>query len=402
MRFNSTSIFKSSFFRKSFFTNPKYIAIIWIILAGVSGIKQYLRGVGGYNNYLIFKNVFYHTRNQVNLYNAYPSEYFDHNHYGPIFSLVIAPFAVLPDYLGLVFWNIANAVALVFAITELPLQKSQINVVLWICAHELLTALLGMQFNPMMTSIILLSYVYIEKEKDFWSAMLIVLGIFIKLYGVVGLAFFFFSKHKVKFVASLFFWSIVFFTMPMVISSPTFIVQSYQDWFARLVLKNSVNANLISRQDICLMGMVRRIFNNPNISNIPFLMGGIVLFGSQYLRISQYKHQAFRLMLLASVLIFAVIFSSGSESPTYIIAFVGIAIWFVIQPKPVSKWNLFLFIFAIILTSFSPSDLFPKFVRETYINKYALKALPCVIIWFVIVYEMCTKNFEKYRSISNQ
>ena len=393
----TTSI--NTFFGKSFFTNPKYIACIWIILAAISGLKQYLRGISGYNNYLIFKNVFYHTYNQLNLYESYPTEYLDHNHYGPLFSLIIAPFAILPDYLGLIFWNIANAVALAFAISQLPLQKSQINAILWICAHELLTALLSVQFNPMMTSIILLSFVYIEKEKDFWSAMFIVLGIFIKIYGIVGLAFFFFSKHKTKFIASLFFWSIVFFSLPMIISSPTFIVQSYQDWFERLALKNADNANLNSRQDICLMGMVRRIFNNPQISNIPILISGLVLFGLQYLRISQYKQQAFRLMLLASVLIFTVIFSTGSESPTYIIAFVGVGIWIVIQPKPITILYIILFIFAVILTSLSPSDLFPKFIRENYINKYALKALPCILIWFAIVYEMCTKKFQIYRSI---
>jgi hypothetical protein len=65
-------------------------------------------------------------------------------------------------------------------------------------------------------------------------------------------------------------------------------------------------------------------------------------------------------MLLASVLIFTVIFSSGSESPTYIIAFAGVSIWFMIQEFPGSKGILFLFVFAFLLTSMSPSDLFPK------------------------------------------
>lgn len=391
-----------TFFNQSFFKNPKYIAALWILIALISSLKQYLRGASSYNNYLIFKNVYYHTRNQLNLYSIYPTEYFDHNHYGPVFSLVIAPFALLPDYLGLPFWNITNAIVLIFAVSQLPIKQLQFNAILWICAHELLTTLLGVQFNPMMTSIILLSFVYIEKEKDFWSAMFIILGIFIKLYGVVGLAFFLFSKHKLKFIASLFFWTGIFFILPMAISTPSFILQSYYDWFFRLMVKNSENVSLTSRQDMCLMGMVRRIFNNPAISNLPFLLGGLTLFGLQYLRISEYKQVVFRLMLLASVLIFTVIFSTGSESPTYIIAFVGVAIWFVIQPNPVLKWKIFLFVFALLLTSFSPSDLFPKFIRENYINKYALKALPCVIIWLVIIYEMLTSKFKSYQAIVTQ
>ena len=88
-----------------------------------------------------------------------------------------------------------NALVLVYAISQINLESFKVNLILWICAHEFLTAILGQQFNPIMTSIIILSYVLIEKEKDFWAACLIILGTFIKLYGIVGLAFFFFSKR---------------------------------------------------------------------------------------------------------------------------------------------------------------------------------------------------------------
>jgi hypothetical protein len=149
------------------------------------------------------------------------------------------------------------------------------------------------------------------------------------------------------------------------------------------------------------MGMVRRFFQDSTIPNLPFLIGGVFLFGLQYLRINEYKEQAYRLMLLASVLIFTVIFSSGSESPTYIIAFVGVAIWFVIQPKPISNFYIGLLIFALILTSLSPSDLIPKYLKDNYIRPYALKALPCVLIWLAVVYEMLKNKFKNYHSITH-
>ncbi len=390
----------TNFFKLPFFSNRNYIIAIWFIITLGSVLKQL--AIGKYNNYKIFRQVYYHLLDKLPLYNEYPAEYFDHNHYGPIFSFVIAPFAILPDCLGLPLWGLFNAGVLIFAITKLPLRGQQINAILWICLHEFLTTLLGVQFNPLMTAIILLSFVYIEEEKDFWSAMFIVLGTFVKLYGIVGLAFFFFSKNKMKFIGSLVFWSIVFFAAPMLLSSPEYIIQTYKEWGARLVEKNNENIGLDSYQDICLMGMVRRVFQNPSISNIPFLLGGITLFATHYIRIKEFKNQAYRLLLLASVLIFTVIFSSGSESPTYIIAFLGVAIWFVVQPKPVSNFTLGLFIFALILTSLSPSDLIPKFLKDNYIRPYALKALPCVFIWFTIVYEMLVKNFSNYHSKNNE
>ena len=377
------------FLRLSFFTNKKYITIIWFVLAIASSLKQYLSGNPyKYNNYLIYKNVFFHTIHKISLYATYPNEYFDHNHYGAIFSLIIAPFALMPDWLGMTLWSVFNTAILIYAINKLPLKYSQINLILWICAHEFLTTILSFQFNPIMTGIIILSFGFIKNKKDFWAAMLIMAGTFVKLYGIVGLAFFFFSKDKLKFIISLLFWAMVFFILPMLISSPDYILHTYIEWFQRLVVKNSENSSLDSMQDISFMGMFRRILHNPYLSNLPFLLFGIALFGSTYLKISFYKNDKFRLLLLASVLIFTVIFSSGSESPTYIIAFLGVAIWFVIQETPKSITTIFLFIFAMVLTSFSPSDLIPKFLREDYIRPYALKALPCVLIWFKIVYEM--------------
>ena len=377
--------------------NKKIILAIWILLATISAIKQYL--IGNNNNYLIFKNVFYHTLEQKSLYATYPNLYFDHNHYGPVFSLFIAPFAILPDGIGMVLWCIFNAIVLVYAISQINLESSKINLILWICLHEFLTTSLGQQFNPIMTSIIILSYVLIEKEKDFWSACLIILGTFIKLYGIVGLAFFFFSKNKMKFIGSLAFWSIVFFVLPMAISSPEFIINSYSEWFGRLVEKNNENGSFDSMQDISIMGLFKKILNMPNLSNLLFLIPGIVLFGLPYLRFNMFSNKKFQLLLLSSVLIFTVIFSSGSESPTYIIAFAGVAIWFIIQEEK-TKWTWFLFIFALLLTSFSPSDLFPKYIKETYIKPYSLKALPCVLIWFQITYELITTQFSKQHLIT--
>jgi hypothetical protein len=72
-----------------------------------------------------------------------------------------------------------------------------------------------------------------------------------------------------------------------------------------------------------------------------------------------------------------------------------VAIWFVTQKRPLQTWQIVLFVFAMALTSFSPSDLFPKFIRNEFIKPYSLKALPCVLIWFVISYQLLTRDFRK-------
>lgn len=374
------------------FNNRLFILSVFIILPAITTYRQYHTGTS-HNNYLIFIYTFFHAEEHLNLFSRYP-QYGDMNHYGPFFSMLIAPFAILPEFIGMFFWELANTLFLYYAIQTLPLKNLKINAVYWIVAHELLTALFACQINPSITAIIILSYTLIDRKQNFWAAFLIMLGTFIKLYGIVGLAFFFFVKEKPKFIAYCIFWSIIFFLTPMIFFGHEYIISQYKEWYISLSAKQIENATLDSWQDISLMGIVRRVTANPNLSNLPFLIPGIILFCLPYLRIKQYQSQSFRLMYLASTLIFTVIFSNSSESPTYIIAFAGVAIWFVLQEKPISQTAIALFIFAILLTTLAPSDLYPKYIRVNYIMHYSLKALPCVLIWIYISYQLLFKDFS--------
>jgi hypothetical protein len=374
------------------FSNQLFITFLWFGLSFFAALKMALGH--SVNNYLIYKYTFINLLHQHNLYLPQPAFYFDSNHYGPLFAIIISPFTILPDAFAAILWTIVNAFILYKAVLMLPLKTSYKYFILLICAHELMTAAYSVQFNPIMAAIIILSFVFIRNGKDFWAALLIIAGTYIKLYGIVGLAFFFFSDQKIKLILSLLFWSVILFVLPMLISSPAFVVQCYKDWYLSLSDKNIHNA-FSDMQDISVMGMIRRIFNNPNLSNLPIILPGMLLFALSYLRIKSFKNVNYQLLILASTLLFTVIFSTGSESPTYIIAFMGVAIWYMNLNRPVNSFEIFLLIFALVITSLSPSDLFPKFINRTYIKPYALKALPCFVIWLKIIYETLTRDFNQ-------
>lgn len=95
-----------------------------------------------------------------------------------------------------------------------------------------------------------------------------------------------------------------------------------------------------------------------------------------------------------------VLFSTGSESSSYIIALAGVSIWYATAPWRRSGWDLALLIFAFVLTSLSPSDLFPRWLRQTYVLPYALKALPCILIWLKLVWEMSTREYGEKKAVS--
>lgn len=370
--------------------------LLWFVLAILAAIAEISRGHAAINNYDIFAGVFDHTLAQKNLYIPYPGEYVDTNHYGPLFSILIAPFALLPDYLGCFLWCVVNAWVLFYAVRQLPFTKDQQHIILLIGLVEMMTAIHNVQFNPMLTGWIILSFVLVEKENDFWAALFIVAGFYIKIYGIAGIAFFWFSRHKLKFVLSFLFWLIILFCLPMVLSSPVFIVQSYKDWFNALVEKNAQNidaqdANFM--QDISVMGMIRRIFHFDTLRNYFITVPAAVLYALPFLRISQYKYFGFRASYLCFAMIGVVIFSSSAESSTFVIAVLGIAIWYMIQDLPRQKWQHYLLGFVIVLTSFSATDLFPPYVKENWILPYSLKALPCFTVWCVLAYQLLLKNF---------
>ncbi|WP_428331335.1 glycosyltransferase family 87 protein [Mucilaginibacter sp.] len=354
-----------------------------------------------HNNYFVYKYNFINVIHQHTVFGPQPEHFTDLNHYGPAFAILMAPFALLPDGLGVILWVMFNALVLFKAVQLLPIKDTHKTIILLVCAHELMTSASNVEINPLIGGLIILSFVFIRDKKDFWAALMIIIGTFIKLYGIVGLAFFFLSKDKLKFILGLVFWSVILFVLPMFISSPAYIIQTYHDWYGDLVAKNLSNMGF-TLQDVSVMGMIRNIFNYHQLSNIVVLVPGLLLFGLWYLRIKYYEVLPYQLLLLASTLIFVIIFSSSSESPTYIIAVAGLAIWYMNLNRPFTTLEVSLFIFAFLFTIMSPSDLFPQYIKFHLVVPYKLKALPCFLIWLKITYEICTRNFDRDLAVNKE
>lgn len=360
------------------------IYCIWFLLAAFAVTAEMSRGLTGIDNYLIFEGVFKHVVQEKYLFSYYPEEYVSFNNYGPAFSLVIAPFALLPTYIGCFFWAMANAAALFIALKMLPLEEKQKIILYWIVLIEMMTSIHSVQFNPMFTAFFIFTFVFTLRGKDWIATLFIALGILTKLYGIAGLAFFFFSKNKIQFIISLMVWLTVIVAAPILYSSYDYIVQSYEDWYYQIIRRNQQNidnSRTAGMQDISVPGMIRRIFKYYGPIDFPIIAAAGALFGIPLLKKQNQDHPNFKLNYLALVLISVVIFSSAAESPTFVIAVTGAAIWFITQQQPYSTkikatiWLLFL------LTILSPTDLIPPYIRINFILAYSLKALPCFIIW---------------------
>lgn len=376
---------------KQFFTDYRTTFTVWLLLGVISGLIKVHRG---YNNFLIYKYVFWNALEENDLYQHYPDKFQDLNHYGPFFSIVIAPFAIMPEWLGVVLWNVTLAMLLYVAVRTSRFSRYEILFMLWYAAHDLLTCLFMTQFNIAVAALILLSFTMTEQKKDFWAAFFICFGVFVKLLGIVGLAFFFFSHNKKKFILSLCFWSVIMFVLPMLLSSPEYIFGQYASWYEALLSKNITNSDSrLTMNNISLIGMVRRILIDYQYSDLWVIIPGLAVVAAGYFRISQWASDAFRKMVLAQMMLITILFSTGTENSSYVIAYIAIAIWYASVPWQRSRLDLVLLVYAFIFGSLLPTDLFPKSLQTSIIRPYALRTLPVALIWMKLSWEMITVNY---------
>lgn len=375
--------------KPAFYARYEFLLGLWLLAGLFTGIKQFNLGElnSHINNFVIFKSSYGHFLQRMPLYLEYPKEYFDLYLYGPIFAILMAPFAWLPTGISVTVWNAVNAMALFLAVWNLPLDQTKRVAISWIMLNSTMTALLNTQFHPLCIALILWSYICIHRGQDAWAALWIVLGIFIKLYGIVGLAFFFFSKKPLRLAGYLIFWMVLILIIPMLLGGWDYGISTYLGWKEVLSHKNELNVDIQNlRTDVCVMGMFRRLTGDGTLSNLWFLIPSMLLNVYVFFQIGKWKDLSFQLRMLAFVSIYLMLASTGTESPTLIMAFPGVGIWFVLGEKTRARWALL--VVTLLISSFSPTDLFPKWLRNEWINPLGLMILPLLLVWLSIAWDL--------------
>ncbi len=336
-------------------------------------------GYTHYNNYLIFKQSFFHLIENMDLYQLYPNEHWDYFKYSPTFSLLIAPLAILPDTFGLFIWNLLNVLVLFYALWKLPFQsdKTRLFMIAFILI-ELIESIQNSQSNGLIAGLIVFAFVFLEKKQSVLASLFIVMTIFIKLFGLVSIALLILYPDKLKLITYTICWTLIFAILPLiVISIPQLSFLNYS-WVNLLQQDHSISWGL------SVAGLLHSWFGVEHRNVI--LIIGVGLFCLPFLKYKFFCELKFRLFFLSSILIWIVIFNYKAEAPTFIIAISGVIIWFVSQK--IKTENVILLITTFILTAFSATDIFPNSVRANYFEAYVLKALPYILIWLKIIYDL--------------
>ena len=328
-----------------------------------------------YNNYLIFKYSFYHLLHGANLYELYPDEHWDFFKYSPSFALLMAPLAWLPDYLGLPLWNVLNAAAVFIGVRMLPFGDRAKSFILLFIFLELLTSLQNTQSNGLLCGLIIVAYGFMERGKIGWAALMLVLVTFIKVYGAIGFCLFLFFPQKGRAALYTLMWTALLLLAPLLVTSADKLMWQYHNWKALLMADRAASLG------ISVMAWLTTWFHYTG-SKALVTLAGVVLFLLQLTRVKLYQQQAYRELMLASMLIWVIIFNHKAESPTYVIAVAGVAIWYFSRAATI--WRTLLLWTVLVFTCLSATDLFPPVVKNSFLIPYTIKAVPCIMVWCVI------------------
>jgi len=355
--------------------------LAWLFISLIASLHRVFL-LHDFNNYLIFSRPFFIMLNGGDVYLPHPELFYDMYRYSPAFALLFAPFSILPDQIGVILWNLLNSAVLLAGIFSLFSSESDHKKVFYfllIIFFETLTATQNCQSNNLIAGLILLGVSSMEKDKPIASSLFIALAGFIKIYGIAAAVMFLFYPKKKTFIAGMSLWTAILVVLPLSILSWGNFLNTYHSWYLTVsVAKTAIQ--------LSVMGILQAWFDLAPPS-LAVQLAGLVILLLPFLRTKLYSTKAFRMCMLASIMIFIIIFNQMSESATYSIALVGTAVWYLNLQKR-NNFDVAFLVLVLLLASLSPTDLFPRYVREHLIIPYKLKAFPLILLWIKIQVEL--------------
>ena len=375
-----------------FFQNQQwFLPLLFLLVVVYATLRNYFLptstidgvhcGVTQYNNYIIFKNSFFHLLSQLNLYSTYSNEQYDLFKYTPSFALFFGLFTLLPNALGLFIWNLLNVALPILGFSQLlGLNKKTKPIWLLLLIPEMLTSVLNSQSNGLILGLMLLSLAAIQRENTLKAVVFICITGFIKIFGIALFAVFLLYPNQLKkAILQAFVVLLILFGLPLIVTSFDTLRQQYFNYFD--LLKNDGNTFV----KYSVMAWLNTWFNLNIGKNIILLIGLIIqliplFFQSDYLRKN-------RIIYGFSWMIWVVIFNHMAESATYIIAVGAIMAYLALKDK-LSIFHFIALFLLFFFTELGPSDLYPKYLRIWIVDTAQLKVFPCIVVWLMIFFEM--------------
>jgi hypothetical protein len=347
----------------------RVLGAVWALAVIVTSVQAI---AAHNNNFEVFRASSFNLLAARDLYSANPSHH-DFFKYSPTFALLFAPFALLPFSLGLLLWNAVNAAALWVALGKV-LEQRQAFVARLIVTLDLVGSMQNVQSNALSAGLMILAFWDLQQKRELRAAVWVALGTIIKIFPIVSGVFAVFRPYRLpRFVLYSVIVALVCAAAPLLVESPAALGAQYRSWEA------------ISSRDALMRGFsvmeLWHLASGTDWPNWPFQLAGAVALLAPLARYSFWGLPRFRLLFLASVLLFCVLFNHKAESPSFVVALAGVGIWFAVSDRSALDWALLGIVF--VGSVLSSSDAMPKLWQQSFFEPYRLKTVPVLLVWLV-------------------
>jgi len=174
-------------------------------------------------------------------------------------------------------------------------------------------------------------------------------------------------------------WLVGLGLLPLAFVSGAQLLWLYERW-GRLMA-----ADQAAHTGVSVMGLVENWFGISAPNNL-FGFASLAVTLLPLARVRAYSSRNFRMVFLAALLVWMVIFNHKAEPNTFVIAVAGVAVWYLVQPHTPLRDTLALLVF--VLTCLSTTAIFPNVLRRAVIQPYSLRVLPCLLVWTAAIIEL--------------
>jgi hypothetical protein len=340
------------------------------------------------NNFWIFRAAFEHLRTGQDLYAAYPDIHADFFKYSPTFALLFGPFALLPVTVGYALWAVVCALSVWYGVSKL-LPSRPAAVALAFAWLAVLGDLQRAQSNALVAGCMIIAWVAFERGRQLPAAIAIAAGAFVKIFPLAAGMGALVHRRWLRFCLILTGTLAAGALLPILAAAPGTLGDQYASWYA-IETQDAVEQPRIGVGGADLYAGVMgqfKVWFGVEWPHWPAQLAGLViLLLPIVLRRARFGEFHFRLQLLASLLMFCVLFNHQAESPSYVIAMLGVAIWFA-AAEP-ARWRLGLMIACLAIVNLASTDLMPRSLYREYYVPYLLKTIPLIPAWVVVQLEL--------------
>jgi len=354
----------------------RLVLALYVASAALVTVQQAI--LGHSNNLSIFRSASLNLFAGRDLYAAHPEQHFDFYKYSPTFALLFAPLAYLPFALAFLCWSLLNGLLLWYALDRL-LPEREATVALALLYLEVLLALQYGQSNALVAALMILAFLAFEGRQQVGAAVSITGGAAVKLFPLAALSLAVFHPRRLRFAAVFIAVFAAAVALPLVAIPLGDLLAQYRSWHA-------IEAKDALRRGYSLMHYTHAWFG-VDWPNWPQQAAGTALLLLPLgLRPERWASSAFRRLFLSSLLVYSVLFNHASESPSFVVAYAGIVIWYVSAPP--SRLRMAIMALTLLVMVVHDVDVVPRWVKYEIFVPYRVKGIPCLVAWFVMQWEL--------------